>query len=468
MKEWMSRLKEWPNLLSWKKKVLLISGIIIVGAVLSAYVYESSFSYELVLNGKSMGIVKEEEMAQNALLTAKNRVAGDHGLEAYYSEDVQINKVRAKKDQLVTEEDLVTNIHDSIEIYKPASVIVVDGEEKLILESKEQAENILEYIKQPFIEGVKGIKNTEVVQADFNQEVEVVEKDVQVGHILPEEEAIKEVTKTKAKVYEIAAGDTAWTIAKATATSLEDLEAANPGKDLEKLMPGETINLTIQESYIDVIIEAKETKTQSIAYETKEKKDSSLYIGETKVEQEGKKGEKQIIKSVTYVNGLKESEEVLEENIIEEPVEKIVRVGTKRRPTPVSTASRGGSSRGPAPTYNGELGSAIVKTARHYIGIRYRYGGSTPSGFDCSGLTQYVYRQYGISLPRSSAGQARLGGYVSRSELKPGDLVIFPGHVGIYAGGDSFIHAPRTGKRVEVSSLSGYWGARFQGGRRVY
>ena len=181
-------------------------------------------------------------------------------------------KVRAKKDQLVTEEDLVTNIHDSIEIYKPASVIVVDGEEKLILESKEQAENILEYIKQPFIEGVEGIKNTEVVQADFNQEVEVVEKDVLIGHILPEEEAIKEVTKTKAKVYEIAAGDTAWTIAKATATSLEDLEAANPGKDLEKLMPGETINLTIQESYIDVIIEAKETKTQSIAYETKEKK----------------------------------------------------------------------------------------------------------------------------------------------------------------------------------------------------
>ena len=84
-------------------------------------------------------------------------------------------------------------------------------------------------------------------------------------------------------------------------------------------------------------------------------------------------------------------------------------------------------------------GSSVVATANQYIGSRYVYGGTTPSGFDCSGFTSYVYKKYGVSLSRTAAGQYSNGVSVSKGELQPGDLVMFGksgiNHVGIYIGG---------------------------------
>lgn len=106
-----------------------------------------------------------------------------------------------------------------------------------------------------------------------------------------------------------------------------------------------------------------------------------------------------------------------------------------------------------APSHGGAVGIAM-----QYLGVPYVWGGSSPSGFDCSGFVMYVYSQMGIGLPHSSRAQYSSGGYVSRSSLQPGDLVFFGSpihHVGLYIGGDQFIHAPHSGDVVKISSLSG-------------
>lgn len=99
------------------------------------------------------------------------------------------------------------------------------------------------------------------------------------------------------------------------------------------------------------------------------------------------------------------------------------------------------------------IGAQIVEIAHRYVGTPYVHGGSTPSGFDCSGFTAYVYAQVGISLPRSSGAQAGAGRQVSASEARPGDLVWWPGHVGIYLGGDQHIAARNPGSPLHASQM---------------
>jgi uncharacterized protein YgiM (DUF1202 family) len=117
----------------------------------------------------------------------------------------------------------------------------------------------------------------------------------------------------------------------------------------------------------------------------------------------------------------------------------------------------------------------ISRFALQYIGIKYVYGGASPHGFDCSGFTMFIYRQFGWKLPHNAANQMEIGGIViDKSDLVPGDLVFFrtmnvkrANHVGIYLGGGDFIHAASGHGAVRISNLdSNYFKLRFCGGRR--
>ncbi len=102
--------------------------------------------------------------------------------------------------------------------------------------------------------------------------------------------------------------------------------------------------------------------------------------------------------------------------------------------------------------------SRIVFTALQMVGVPYRYGGATPEGFDCSGLVQYSYRNAGLSVPRTSREQFNATAPVPLASASPGDLLFFRSrdysHVGIYLGENRFVHAPNTGRTVEISNLA--------------
>jgi cell wall-associated NlpC family hydrolase len=122
------------------------------------------------------------------------------------------------------------------------------------------------------------------------------------------------------------------------------------------------------------------------------------------------------------------------------------------------------------------LGRAVAEFALGFRGVPYVLGGADPAGFDCSGLVQYVFAQYGIDVPRIVEEQYEIGDKIKPSEIKPGDLIFFntkrrgddASHVAIAIGGDGFVHAPNSTGVVRVETLgSSYWGSRYLGARRI-
>lgn len=143
--------------------------------------------------------------------------------------------------------------------------------------------------------------------------------------------------------------------------------------------------------------------------------------------------------------------------------------------TPGSPGQPGGA--GPLPQ-NSIAGKSVVGFARKFLGVPYVWGGTSPTGFDCSGFVQYVYKQFGVNLPRISADQARAGKRVGFDQLQPGDLVAIDNstrnngadHIGIYIGNGLVINAPHPGASVQIDHLSAFaggWGVRLNiSGRR--
>lgn len=121
----------------------------------------------------------------------------------------------------------------------------------------------------------------------------------------------------------------------------------------------------------------------------------------------------------------------------------------------------------------GNKAASVVAATKQYLGTPYVWGGESPKGFDCSGLLQYVWKQAGVNIPRTTYQQFQSGRVVPKGQLQPGDAVFFtgsdpqnglPGHVGMYIGNGKFIEAPHTGAKVQISNLAGYPG--YAGARR--
>lgn len=133
-----------------------------------------------------------------------------------------------------------------------------------------------------------------------------------------------------------------------------------------------------------------------------------------------------------------EAAPVVEETIVEDRADAADRSFVRSAPAPAATAG------------------GVVGIAAQYIGVPYVWGGTSPAGFDCSGLVQYVYGQAGYSLPRTAGDIGRGGTIVSAAEAQPGDIVWYPyGHVGIYVGNGQMIHAPQPGRTVEQAPIFG-------------
>ena len=187
--------------------------------------------------------------------------------------------------------------------------------------------------------------------------------------------------------------------------------------------------------------------------------------------EEAKKKEEEEAKKKAEAEAKKKAEEAKKKE--EEEAKKKAEAEAKKKETTKKTSSSSKTKKSSKKSKT--TGADIVAYAKKFLGCRYVYGTAGPKTFDCSGFTSYVYKHFGISLSRTSGAQASNGRKVEKSDLQPGDILIYRdsanskvGHVGIYIGGNQFIHAANPRKGVIITSMSdSYYSVRYVGARRV-
>lgn len=314
-------------------------------------------------------------------------------------------------------------------------------EENAVNENQNKDEKTKKVAEDTKLKIVPAINATETIEVKKDQEVTIIEKIN--GWVCIEVDQVKgwiREEKLKSKEAEQPSND----------------EQANKPEQIVKTLyvNSETVNLRKQASTESEIVEILKLNTTVEIYEELE--------GWYKVKVEGKDGyisasllsdKKQEVTTSRSSTTARKEKNTNTNQTVQEPAQ----------PAKTNTNTN---------TETSKKGSTVVQTATNYIGSRYVYGASGPNSFDCSGFTSYIYRQHGVSLNRTAAGQYSNGTAVARSDLQPGDLVMFGksgiNHVAIYIGGGNIVHAANSQRGVTIDTInSGYYNNNYVGARRV-
>jgi len=395
------------SILSRPYLFILASLVCLIGVL---FYYQPGVGYEIVSNGEHVGYVKTKSEAERTVNSLNKQIRDEKGEAATYDLNVNFQKGKMADNEFTSNDVMKLNFEQSLDVKMPAYIIKSDNQVVMAVKDEETAQKVLKAVKEPYV--IKSDSSQiSSIRVNFIQDVEI----------------LKLNTVSEDKILE----------------SHKALASVNPstGVSRSSLTRSLVPKTDVVSSLIDVKTSYQEIGTIPVSPGVKKVADPTLSQGKTKVKSEGKAGIREVNRMVVMVNGQLTEEKVLTQRVIQRATDKIILYGTKT------------------------AGGSILGIARQYLGVPYRWGGTTPNGFDCSGFTSYVYRQLGVSLPRTSFSQSRSGTSISRSDLQPGDLVYGPGHIGIYVGNGSYIHAPSPGQSVKVSPLSQF--TNFTKGVRV-
>ncbi len=437
-------------------------------AVLAITVYfwsNACLAVSVSYDGKSLGVVASEKTFRDAADQVEQNVSDASGSSFELNRKVTLQMVLAKKSDLSDQDQIYNNIvMKSCNGVKTGYGLYVDNR----LAGATNESGAIEAMLNDMTASYKA--DPQVQSVGFTQDVAVK------SGVFPESvfKSIGEIKQTVTAKNKADSSDSKVTSLKSSGVfriSLDPLYAMGLSSD-DSISQDDTVVTGSSQPTLTIKVVKNEIYTKSIPHGVKKTNSATLKKGKTKVSVNGKNGSEQVVAAVTYVDGEKVDEDVISSTTVKDPVTEVILVGTKK-----STYSYGSDSGSGTTDYSGTYSGGILGAARNALGVPYVSGGSSYSGFDCSGFTKYVYSKYGVSLPHSAAAQSAYGSYVSKGNLQPGDLVFFDtngghnniSHVGIYVGGGSFIDASSARPHcITYDSInSAYYSNRYMTARRV-
>ncbi|WP_406677292.1 peptidoglycan DD-metalloendopeptidase family protein [Neomoorella carbonis] len=430
LKEWPARWKEtYRN----KKRFFIINGILAGGLMLLAGWYQLTApnAWAVIVNGRQVAVVSRQvDVNQTIQDILKESGAGSYqGLQI--TDQIDYQKVRVNPREIMDGQQLKNILKETLHFVAAATVITINGQPELVVRDDSTADAVLAQLKQAYLPPPG---SGEVQEVRFLEEVAYQHRPARPEEILSPEAALARLkgTSTASKEYVVKEGDSLWTIAREHGLLVEDIRAANPELQGERLDIGQRLRLTTAKPLLQVMVVYSQEVKEPVPYEVQVETNSELLRGQERVKQEGSEGERLVTYQVVTKNGVQVEKKVIQQQVLKEPVTKIVERGTR-----VVLASRGGGS--------GRLAWPI----RGIITSPYGYRGREfHSGMDIDGY---------VGQPVGAAGEGTVtfagydGGYGRMIAIDHGG-----GLVTRYAHLSGF--NVRVGQRVSRGQVIGYVG----------
>jgi len=324
------------------KRVLITILVAVIG-ILSFAAYKTNEirtrAFAVYFGNEEIGIVREQEDALNILANIKRELSDTYDIDIVLKKDLSFKDTHAKDELLASETELREGIKSKIKFLVSGYVLSVDNEEIGAVKTKEDAENILEELKKPYL--IDEDENKKLQEIEFVEDVKIEKREIPLNKLMKTEKLLEyiQVGTEDVKIHTVEVGESLWTIARIYEMDVEDLVDANPDIDPEKLQIGDEVKLLVPKSMITVATIEEVKYKEKVNYEVKVEEDKNQYKTYKKVKVKGSPGENEIVAKVTKHNGIVIDKEIIEENVIEESVTEVVVKGTKEVPKTAATGT---------------------------------------------------------------------------------------------------------------------------------
>lgn len=292
-------------------------------------------AFQVSLGENSLGVVRSQEEALNIMEDIRKGISDTYNADCVLDKELTFEPIHAKDNELVDINELKSSIKSNIDFLVAGYSININGEVIGSVKTEQEAKLIIDKVKEPYLESIDGV----IKEVKILEDVQITRSDVPLNKVRETSDLIEfiKVGADEIKTHVIEVGESFWTIAMIYDTTVDELISANPDKDPQKLKLGDEVKLVLPTSKLTVATTEEIEYTEDTEYETIIESDASMYTNQQKVKVEGEKGLSKILASQVKHNGILVEKEIINEEVIEEPVNELVVKGTKEVPKTVAT-----------------------------------------------------------------------------------------------------------------------------------
>ncbi len=315
--------------------------IVMLGLGYAGYAINETNSrgFDVYLGSEKIGSTRNEEDVQTIVEFIKADLANTYKAEIVLNKDIKFEPTHVKESEILSNLEFNSIIKSEVSFFVAAHSLVVNGEELGVVKTLSDAETILDAIKEPYLANIDESSNLKEVS--LLEDVNIIKKEVSYDELTSPEQLIEMIQDggEEKRIHTIEVGENFWTIAKIYDLNPLDVEAANPDRDQLRLQPGDEINLVMPKSLITVTTVEEVEYIEDIEFEVIVETNDAMFTNEKKTKVEGVRGQTKIVANEIKHNGRLFEKEILNEEVIKEPITQVIIKGTKELPKTAATGS---------------------------------------------------------------------------------------------------------------------------------